>query len=456
MKKKNLFLGILIAGALFSLASCGSKPNSSSTTPTTSKPTITIPVVTTPTGITTTDIESTTEPEEDFEPFEFVTTSKSSGLEITGFKKKTQKTVIDELVIPDEIDGTPVTSISYTAFRSHNFTGMTIKKIVFGKNLTNISFSGFNSDAFETIEIDSDNANYKVSDGCVLSKDGKSLYWVLDSTSKTLPTSVETLKSYSLDNVVRDASTTYVLPSNIKSIESQTISHSVETIILNEGLETIASDALDVKNVIVPSTVTHLAARSFGEVETISVDSGNVKYDSRDNSNCVIETATNKLVCVGKNYTIPYTVTTLGSGVFGYTYRFKSITIPNHITKIEGMFAFGFCYNLEELTIPNVEFYNWEGGPMLKTMNYAIEGCSSLKQFIIPNTITEITSTDLYGLSSLTSLYIPAVTKIGDDAFARAPKLTNITVNLSKTEFEALNYVDTSDVLKNINITYMK
>lgn len=52
------------------------------------------------------------------------------------------------------------------------------------------------------------------------------------------------------------------------------------------------------------------------EYSSIIVAEGNPVYDSRNNCNAIIETATNKLVSGCKNTVIPSSVTSIGSGAF--------------------------------------------------------------------------------------------------------------------------------------------
>ena len=61
----------------------------------------------------------------------------------------------------------------------------------------------------------------------------------------------------------------------------------------------------------------------------------NVIYDSRNNSNAIIETETNTLITGCTNTIIPNTVTCIRSGAFSDQVNMTSITIPNSITNIE-------------------------------------------------------------------------------------------------------------------------
>ena len=129
----------------------------------------------------------------------------------------------------------------------------------------------------------------------------------------------------------------------------------------------------------IPSSVTHISmclfygdgvAASFmacPNLETITVESGNTKYDSRNNCNAIIETASNILITGCKNTTIPNTVTSIGDGAF-YGSGLTSVSIPNTISYI-GECAFWGCSDLTSITIPNSVTFIGLG---------ALDECSSL------------------------------------------------------------------------------
>ena len=74
-------------------------------------------------------------------------------------------------------------------------------------------------------------------------------------------------------------------------------------------------------------------------IEEISVAAGNRLFDSRENCNAVIETATNTLVLGSSKTIIPESVTTIGGDAFSNNKNLKSITIPKYITYISESFS---------------------------------------------------------------------------------------------------------------------
>ncbi len=136
-------------------------------------------------------------------------------------------------------------------------------------------------------------------------------------------------------------------------------------------------------SITIPKSITTIGSKAFEgcDLSTIIVDTDNPVYDSRDNCNAIIKTATNELVLGCKNSVIPHSVTKisgldvlkiahidLGYNDFYYDSDFQkvydfcgafsdcsgltSIKIPNSVTSI-GKGAFENCYNLTSVKIPD-------------------------------------------------------------------------------------------------------
>ena len=98
----------------------------------------------------------------------------------------------------------------------------------------------------------------------------------------------------------------------------------------------------------------------ISNLTNIVVEQGNRVYDSRDNCNAIVETATNTLVRGCKNTIIPGSVTTIGDEAFNHCASLTSITIPGSVTTI-GSFAFNHCASLTSITIPGSVTFVGEG-----------------------------------------------------------------------------------------------
>ncbi len=160
------------------------------------------------------------------------------------------------------------------------------------------------------------------------------------------------------------------------------------------------------------------------DLAEINVSTANPIFDSRENSNAVIETATNKLVLGCKNTIIPNSVTSIGNGAFKHNPNLTSINIPNSVTSI-GYAAFSGCSGLTSIAIPN---------SVTSIGNSTFSSCSGLTSVTIPNTITSIGSEAFYGCSGLAEVTIPnSVTSIGEEAFRFCTGLTSVTIPNSVT-----------------------
>ena len=149
-----------------------------------------------------------------------------------------------------------------------------------------------------------------------------------------------------------------------------------------------------------------LGSSPFGgcnELTNIIVEDGNPVYDSRDNCNAVIETASNTLMAGCKNTIIPNTVIAIGSCAFSVCQSLKSIEIPNSVTSI-GDYAFNQ---------------------------------SGLTSITIGNSVKSIGEAAFTACIDLTSLDLgSSVTTICDDAFAYCIGLTNVCIPNSVTVTE--------------------
>lgn len=115
----------------------------------------------------------------------------------------------------------------------------------------------------------------------------------------------------------------------------------------------------------------------------LKVSKDNPYFDSRDNSNCIIEKNTNKLILAsGITATIPSSVTEIGSFAF-YAKGITELTVPGNVKKIDTFAFYGFDQDTK-LTIS-------EGVEDIDSFAFVAENKNlHLEYLYLPSTLKEI------------------------------------------------------------------
>ena len=221
--------------------------------------------------------------------------------------------------------------------------------------------------------------------------------------------------------------------------------YSLSGITIHDGVISIGSFAFkacsEIKSITIPKSVVNVGTGAFSScpgLERIEVESGNAEYYSIDN--CLIETATKKLIVGCKNSVIPTdgSVTSIADSAFYGAAELTSITIPNSVTYI-GPCAFYGCKNLRGVIIPE---------SVTSIGSYAFAGCESITSINIPDNVTNIGDEAFNGCKGLTSVTIGnGVTKINAYTFQRCPALESITIPDSVTSIGNSAFYDCSSLV---------
>ena len=191
-----------------------------------------------------------------------------------------------------------------------------------------------------------------------------------------LPETLTTLKQDAF-KACTSLSGTITIPPLLTTVEEGVFYNcNINSIVFSEGVETIKSEAFcrnPLVSIHIPSTLTNISSSGFScwgnpnpTLESIVVDDANPVYDSRNNCNSLIKTATNTLLMGSNNAFIPYGITVIGSKAFQHL-NIDAITIPNTVERIEETAFFG-CDNILTITIP----------PSVNYIGTGALGCSSL------------------------------------------------------------------------------
>ena len=220
--------------------------------------------------------------------------------------------------------------------------------------------------------------------------------WSLESV--TLSENISSIEDYTFYDC--ESLTSITLPNNVTYVGENAFGYcyNLSAVTFGNNVTTIDNYAFaycwSLESVTIPASVSYIGYSTFvscNSLNSIVVESGNTTYDSRNNCNAIIETASNTLITGCQSTIIPETVTTIGDEAFYNCDGLTTIAIPNSVTSI-GYYAFANCDNLSSVDL---------GNGVTTISGSAFEYCYAMTSVTIPASVTEIGSWAFYNCHTI-------------------------------------------------------
>jgi hypothetical protein len=295
---------------------------------------------------------------------------------------------LTSIVVPDS-----VTTINKKAFRKCD----ALQNIVLGRGINFIGESAFGGCvALTTITVDENNENYESIDG------------VLYNESRTTLIAFPGAKGGS-----------FIVEAPVKSIASEAF----------YGCNSLMS-------LLLPNTIVDIGNYAFKDcwsLTSILLPEGVLALGNQTFQDCISLQSVN----------IPQSLTSLPIGCFWGCTSLEALMVPDNIQAM-GYSVFKNCSNLTSVTLPP---------QMTLIPESAFENCDSLKEVAIHSGIVKIDVLAFYDCDALLEIIIPkGVVEIGYAAFDRCDALQKIEVEIGNPGYSSMNGVFyNADVTELIN-----
>ena len=354
--------------------------------------------------------------------------SENGEVKITNYKG----TYID-LIIPDTIEGYPVTSIG-SAFNNNK----TLRSVIVPNGV--VSLEGY-SDVYGAWGTFSGCTSLsKVTLPVSLQKIGvKAFYGCSSLSTITIPEKVTYIGNSAFYNCTSLANVT--IPQNVITIGESAFSSckSFTSVTIPDNVITVGKGAFSSCSNITKATLSNSMTKVPDSIFTSCTSLRSVSLPS--NTVSIDELAFNKCENLS-SISLPNSLTSIGMRAFSNCKSLRSISIPANVITIDEQ-AFSDCTALTGITIP---------GSVSAVGKSAFSDCTSLRTAVIQQGVLNINENAFYNCTKLKSVTIPeSVMNIYSRAFYNCTSLSNVTLPLGITNIYSYAFYNCSSII-NVSI----
>ena len=283
-------------------------------------------------------------------------------------------------------------------------------------------------------------------------------------TSVTIPNSVTSIGSYAFCRCSELTSVT--IPNSVTDIGKGTFSNCtvLPSVTIPNSVTSIGDEAFSgcsgLISVMIPNSVTFIGKGAFSNctaLPSIALPNSVTTIGESVFSDCSGLTTVeipNSITTIGENafngcsglasVTLPNSVTTIGDYAFYNCTGITSVTIPASVTSI-GNYAFYCSMKLAEIIVEegNREYSSLDGVlfnfDKTKLIQYPTGKTSD--EYVIPNTVTDISAFAFYFCSLTKVVMSPSVLSIGPAAFGTCKRLVTLILGPNIQEIQTNGFI---------------